>query len=553
MSNTRVWIKKAIFWMALVSSSSFSYGNQQKEQKTVPFPNINRAPDVVSVTSEGAVIPLDQRLGAQWEKAGILVQAEQKNGGLDVTLISPEKKIQYLALEWAVVVPESAKYLGDAFERGYGDLEWRSLEPTRSMPWYFLVNQEEITHGFGVKTGARGFCYWSVRSGAIKLVMDVRNGGNGVQLGSRTLEVCTVVSREGKKGERPFSVARDFCKVMCPNPRLPKQPVYGFNDWYLSYGKNTAEEFLKHTAWIVSLSPKGSNRPFMVIDDGWQPSDAGPWDRVKPAFSKDMSMGQVASEIRKRGARPGLWCRPLIAHPDNPKHWRLSRDPRFLDPTVPDVRQHVREMMARIQGWGFELIKQDFSTWDVCGLWGFEMVNGFTKDGWGFADPSRTSAEVLLDFYNDVRVGAGDKTLIIGCNTIGHLSAGLFEIYRTGDDTSGKDWTRTRKMGVNTLAFRAPQHGTFFAADADCVGEVKTPDAIPWEKNQQWMDVVARSGTPLFISLCMEKATPEKEQQIRRALASASKELPLGEPLDWLQTVTPKTWMLNGERVKYEW
>ena len=41
---------------------------------------------------------------------------------------------------------------------------------------------------------------------------------------------------------------------------------------------------------------------------------------------------------------------------------------------------------------------------------------------------------------------------------------------RTGDDTSGRIWERTRRMGVNTLAFRLPQHNTFYHIDADCVG-----------------------------------------------------------------------------------
>ena len=32
---------------------------------------------------------------------------------------------------------------------------------------------------------------------------------------------------------------------------------------------------------------------------------------------------------------------------------------------------------------------------------------------------------------------------------------------RTGDDTSGRIWSVPDEMGVNTLAFRLPQHNTF--------------------------------------------------------------------------------------------
>lgn len=78
------------------------------------------------------------------------------------------------------------------------------------------------------------------------------------------------------------------------------------------------------------------------------------------------------------------------------------------------------------------------------------------------------------------------------------VSAGMFELNRTGDDTSGKAWKRIPQMGVNTLAFRGPQHGAFYAVDADCCPITKQ---LPWEKSRRWLDLVARSGTPLFVSV----------------------------------------------------
>jgi alpha-galactosidase len=141
---------------------------------------------------------------------------------------------------------------------------------------------------------------------------------------------------------------------------------------------------------------------------------------------------------------------------------------------------------------------------------------------------------------------------VIGCNTIGHLAAGIFDISRTGDDTSGREWDRVRKMGVNTLAFRMPQHGAFFAADADCVGQTTT-NAIPWDKNRQWLDLVARSGTPLFVSFKRDSVTPEQEQAIRQAFAIASQPSVSGEPLDWFETRLPRRWNLAGNEHEFNW
>ena len=134
----------------------------------------------------------------------------------------------------------------------------------------------------------------------------------------------------------------------------------------------------------------------------------------------------------------------------------------------------------------------------------------------------------------------------------GHLGAGFFEIQRTGDDTSGRVWERTRRMGVNTLAFRLPQHRTFFASDADCAAHT---EQTPWELDRQYLDLVARSGTALFISADPRTILPEQKSAFRSAMQTAlSGGTPGGgEPLDWLHTTTPREWRFGGERVTYHW
>jgi len=178
------------------------------------------------------------------------------------------------------------------------------------------------------------------------------------------------------------------------------------------------------------------------------------------------------------------------------------------------------------------------------------MGEALTRDGWTFAEgPTRTTAEVIGALYHAIREAAGDA-LVIGCNTVSHLSAGVFDISRIGDDTSGRDWPRTRKMGVNTLAFRGAQHGAFYVADADCVG---VTTAVPWSFNRQWLDLLARSGTMLFVSLAPDALSDEVRRDLRAALALAAKPQPLGEPLDWQQSSWPGRWRLMGKDVSYDW
>ena len=521
------------------------------------FNTIDRIPESVSVTTETGTISLTHGPDDSWTNDTVRVTTTPHPTGLEIVLSAPGIAVKSLEIRWHVDMPADALYLGDAWERAYGDLEWKPLNPNRIMPWYFLANHDGVTDGFGVKTGPSAMCYWTVETNGVTLHADVRCGGMGVELGKRKLLVCTVICRHGEVNETPFAADRALCSQMCPRPRMPRQPVYGFNDWYCTYGHDTAAKFLTNAQFVAELSEGNRNRPFAVVDDGWQwkgehGESPGLWNQVNPAFSSTMTMPEFARAQRRLGVRPGLWFRPLIANSDQPQSWRSQRDPKYLDPTVPEVRAFIRQIVRRFHGWGYELIKHDFSTFDICGRWGMDMHGSVTADGWAFSDRSKTTAEVIRGLYEDIRSAAGNHTIIDGCDTIGHLSAGLFEMQRVGDDTSGNNWARTRKMGVNCLAFRAPQQGTFFAIDPDCVGQT-TRTSMPWEKNSQWLYLVAHSGTTLFISIPCDTLDPAQKQELREALSAASNPQPLAEPSDWQKRRTPEQWLLDGQKKSFSW
>lgn len=522
------------------------------------FVELIRSPDVIHIQTDDGWEEMESEGGESWNNRKIEVSTIVAKRELPITVAASDTSLKRIKIRWSVPVGPQLRFLGDAWERGYGDLEWRGLVPDRVMPWYFLAYDGRYTHGYGVKTGAGAMCFWQVDTAGVTLVLDVRNGGSGVILGNRKLEPAVVVTRRGAEGETAFQAAAELCTLMCDAPRLPAWPVYGGNNWYYTYGTSSHDEILADSNRISDLAVAHEHRPFMVIDDGWQlchykSCHGGPWSAGNFRFP---DMYRLAREMQNTGVRPGIWIRPLLTSEMVPDDWVLPNTrlaetitDQFLDPSVPGVLEHVGKDIERLISWGYELIKHDFTTWDIFGRWGFEMGNAFTEAGWSFKDRSRTTAEIISGLYSAIRKAAGDA-IIIGCNTIGHLGAGLFEVQRTGDDTSGREWERTRKMGVNTLAFRMAQHGNFFASDADCVG---LTEHVPWQFNRQWLDLLSRSGTPLFVSADPDAVGAQQKAALKQAFRRASVSRPPGEPLDWLTNICPAEWRLEDEVVSYDW
>ena len=507
-------------------------------------------PNDVKIFSGGTYWPLQSADKQTWTYKDIVVRLKNAKDSVSVFVRSPTLALQEVQLSWRIPPLKNAIVLGDAWERTYGDVSWQSLNATKKLPWYCIEHDENNTVCFGVKTGCSAICYWRIADDNLQLNLDTRNGGNGVQLGGRMLHAADIVTTKNEGKENVFATVRRFCSEMCDKPRQVAQPLYGINDWYFAYGNNSADLILQHTALLAPLATNNSNKPFSVIDDGW----ATGTDYSKPN-EKFGDMQNLANKIRQLGMRPGIWTRPLLAKPGESKNILApdfqndNKESPVLDPTIEENIFRVKKNIELYKQWGFELVKHDYTTFDIFSKWGLEMGDKMTEPGWQFHDNSRTNAEIILYLYKSIRDAAGGMYLI-GCNTISHLSAGMFELNRIGDDTSGKEWERTKKMGVNTLGFRMVQHKTFYAVDGDCVG---LTTAVPWEKNKQWMQLLAQSSAPLFISAQPDAVGEEQKAFIKQCFADAAKSQPVGEPLDWLTNPQPAKWKLDGQVVNFDW
>lgn len=481
------------------------------------------------------------------------VEFEMTGETMKIWITARTSRIRSIKLRWNTPLDKKSRILGSSWERTFGDAQWKGISGRAFMPWYFLASCEGKIRGYGVKVRPSAMCFWQADTRGITLVLDTRCGGTGVELKGRKLDGAEIVSMEAENCTA-FQAARAFCKEMCTDPVLPSRPVYGSNNWYYAYGDSSEEEILQDTDYLMELTRGAENPPYMVIDDCWQEHhrlneyNGGPW---RKGNSKFPDMKGLASKIEEKGARPGIWVRLLLNEDEQiPREWRISHN-GCLDPSHPQALAYIQEDVETICKWGYTLIKHDFSTYDIFGRWGFEMNPYPTQDGWSFYDKGMTSAEVVKLLYQKIyKTAEKYNTLIIGCNTIGHFGAGLMHMQRSGDDTSGITWERTRVMGVNTLAFCLPQHRSFYEIDADCVGIMGN---IPWSLNRQWADLVAKSGTPLFISAKPGLLNEEEKEELHQIMLEASVQKRHLQPVDWEYTDCPEIWEDETGEMEYNW
>ncbi len=160
---------------------------------------------------------------SKWQTSGVEIAFDADGKQMPIRISSPGHELTHLSLRWQADLPSHLRCLGDHWERSYGDLAWRGIVPERAMPWYFATFDGASCHAYGVKTGAGALCFWQLDPEGVTLWLNLCNGGNGVQLGSRELQAAVVVSRQGRSGEDPHSCVRALCRKNVRQPSIARR------------------------------------------------------------------------------------------------------------------------------------------------------------------------------------------------------------------------------------------------------------------------------------------------------------------------------------------
>ena len=89
--------------------------------------------------------------------AGATTVEFQDAGEHEDIFVTSEDAVRCVKLRWNYKIPKSARFLGDAWERTYGDAEWHGMSGNRYLPWYFLAKLSG--EGYLLWRKGPSFCY----------------------------------------------------------------------------------------------------------------------------------------------------------------------------------------------------------------------------------------------------------------------------------------------------------------------------------------------------------------------------------------------------------
>lgn len=277
-----------------------------------------------------------------------------------------------------------------------------------------------------------------------------------------------------------------FAKLVSKKMKLKNVPreINGICCAYYAQGNKVNEEYVMNTLRKIDEKKNAGhlvNTDTILIDAGY--CEFGDWLNYKNQFPKGMKY--IASEIRSRGLKAGIWIAPIIATINSQlyqthKNWFIqgfegrktqpfdfidSLSLMILDPTLAEVKNYLGQVFKQYYNWGFRVFKIDF----VYPL-------GFTTD----FSRNVTRAKALTELLDVIKDSVGKDAVFL--SAISQLSplVGYIDFVRTGIDTTsplsygfpvfrGVVNNYMLKKNIESFKGRNFLNGKVWNADIDCL------------------------------------------------------------------------------------
>lgn len=211
-----------------------------------------------------------------------------------------------------------------------------------------------------------------------------------------------------------------------------RAPLVGWNSWDFYSGAVTRQAM--DETLDAARERFGDTLKAFVIDEGWE-RQWGSWE-ANGKFPEGLA--DFCRHVKSRGGVPGIWTAPLLVNIYNPLYlekpeWFAERADgqvqtdsysygpmAYLDPTVPEVIEHLKGIFRRLRADGFEVFKVDFSH---C------ILNAVR-----FRDARVGRADLIRRAFTAIRDAIGPEAYLLSCGSPYESVVGLADAVRTTGD-----------------------------------------------------------------------------------------------------------------------
>ena len=343
----------------------------------------------------------------------------------------------------------------------------RDQNPYSFMPEYGYLNNSIISEWFtcldlgeeslfmGAVTTADQFSQMFVRKEGVSVKVRVTSQYDGLTLKSgQVINSEKIFFGVGKEGVVQKEFAHSLARKMHVKKVLPR--IKAMCCSYYWNGNKITEESINEELDALEALPERLDLDYFQIDAGYT-EYFGDWLDYKSRFPN--GFGQIIKRIKNLGYKPGIWISPFSISPTTRLHahhpsWLIHDmdkkhfegrwtspvdtmsdilDLEVLDPTNPDVKEYLKEILMHFKDLGFELFKTDF-TYPVC------LAGKYSKPV--------TRAQAIREGFELIRGVLGDLPIISSITQLSPV-VGLVDYVRTGIDTLNPFVTAI--PGVDTL------------------------------------------------------------------------------------------------------
>ena len=325
----------------------------------------------------------------------------------------------------------------------------------------------------------------------------------------------------------------------------PAPQFIGWSNWDYYGSHFTAQQVLDNLEALAAMKV-GAN--LLQVDGGW-------WDKCgdyNPRGDIPGGMEAIAAAVHARGMMAGIHFDGVRADVDSrvvrehPEYFLRDQDGDLLggrrradgrrgrvyfDFSHPGAREHLRRVMARVRGWGYQYFKVDFLKY---ALPEYQLrAEDREKDGTrvvGF-DDRLTSVERLHLALEAMREGMGEDAWFLGCTAEFGTVIGRVDSLRSGGDIDPTYSRFSRSVMENGGMFYL--HGKLFLNDADyhvargsadedqhlVKNPRKTGGAMPYGLAEMWTHYVGLFGGPKLSGDNLLILREERKDLFRRAVA----------------------------------